>query len=116
MSAIKEADINRLREIYRVVAAEGAMLYFLLIQLCVVEHMYQYSLKSFEYFFYKAIENTRANEDEIARGLELRQNIREQVYQWVSRGLFERHKQIFQGQLVFRLMAKKIIDVEYTQL
>jgi hypothetical protein len=31
MAVIKEADINRLREVYRLVAAEGAMLYFLLI-------------------------------------------------------------------------------------
>ena len=35
-----EATINKLREIYRRVAAEGAMLYFLLINLCIVDHMY----------------------------------------------------------------------------
>jgi len=78
--------------------------------------MYQYSLKSFEFFFFKAISKTPAFEDESARVLALRQNIREQIYQWVSRGLFEKHKQIFQGQLVFRLMGKRVIDVEYTQL
>jgi dynein heavy chain len=37
---VTEVRINTLREIYRRVAAEGAMLYFLLIQLCVVDHMY----------------------------------------------------------------------------
>lgn len=42
-----EANINNLREVYRKVASEGAMLYFLLIQLCVVNAMYQYSLESF---------------------------------------------------------------------
>jgi len=42
-----EITINNLREIYRRVAAEGATLYFLLIQLCIVDHMYQYSLESF---------------------------------------------------------------------
>jgi len=31
-----EIKINLLREVYRRVAAEGAMLYFLLIQLCIV--------------------------------------------------------------------------------
>jgi dynein heavy chain len=35
-----EITINLLRETYRRVAAEGATLYFLLIQLCVVDHMY----------------------------------------------------------------------------
>lgn len=61
---IAEVRINKLREVYRIVAAEGAMLYFLLIQLCIVDHVYQYSLKSFEYFFFKAINNTAENEDE----------------------------------------------------
>ena len=59
-----EIKINTLREVYRRVAAEGAMLYFLLITLCVVDHMYQYSLESFSTFFFKAIEKTESFEDE----------------------------------------------------
>jgi len=55
------------------------------------------------------------NEDESVRVLDLRQMIRLTIYQWVSRGLFERHKQIFLSLLCFRLMAKKIIEIEYTQ-
>jgi len=58
-----EKTINSLREIYRRVAAEGAMLYFLLIQLCVVEKMYQYSLESFTTFFFKAIDKTEEFEE-----------------------------------------------------
>jgi dynein heavy chain, axonemal len=50
-----EIDINAQREIYRPVAAEGAMLYFLCISLCIIDHMYQYSLESFIKFFFKAI-------------------------------------------------------------
>jgi dynein heavy chain len=40
------------------------MLYFLLITLCVVAHMYQFSLESFQTFFFKAIEKTEPLEDE----------------------------------------------------
>jgi len=40
--------------------------------------------------------------------------IRITIYQWVSRGLFERHKQIFLSQLTFRLMQKKVLIVNYT--
>lgn len=40
--------------------------------------------------------------------------IRITIYQWVSRGLFERHKQIFLSQLIFRLMHKGVVDVQYT--
>jgi dynein heavy chain len=53
-----EIKINVTREIYRRVAAEGAMLYFLLIQLNIADHMYQYSLESFTTFFFRAIEKT----------------------------------------------------------
>jgi len=48
-----EITINKLREVYRIVAAEGATLYFLLIQLNIVEFMYQYSLEQFTTFFFK---------------------------------------------------------------
>ena len=47
--------------------------------------------------------------------LALRDSIRMTIYRWVSRGLFQRHKQIFRCQLTFRLMQKKIVNVEYTE-
>jgi dynein heavy chain len=109
-----EVTINNLRETYRRVAAEGAMLYFLLIVLNNVAHMYQFSLESFQTFFFKAIENTAAFEEEEHRVFALRDSIRMTIYKWVSRGLFQRHKQIFRCQLTFRLMQKKIVNVEYT--
>lgn len=109
-----ETRINSYREVYRRVAAEGAMLYFLLITLCIVDHMYQYSLESFVTFFFKAIEKTEQFDEEEPRVLALREMIRMTIYQWVSRGLFEKHKQIFLSLVVFRLMQKKIIEVEYT--
>jgi len=85
------------------------MLYFLLIVLNNVAHMYQYSLESFTTFFFKAIEKTAAFDEEEQRVLALRDSIRMTIYQWVARGLFEKHKQIFRSQLTFRLMQKKIV-------
>lgn len=90
------------------------MLYFLLIVLNNVAHMYQYSLESFQTFFFKAIEKTAQFDEEEHRVLALRDMIRMTIYQWVSRGLFEKHKQIFRCQLTFRLMQKKICNVEYS--
>jgi dynein heavy chain len=46
-------------------------------------------------FFFKAIEKTEAHEEEEHRVILLRSEIRMTIYQWVSRGLFEKHKQIF---------------------
>lgn len=108
---VTEIEINKQREYYRKVAAEGAMLYFLLIALYVIDHMYQYSLESFTTFFFKAIERTEIRDE--TRVDHLRQNIRYTIYQWVSRGLFEKHKQIFLTQITFRLMQKKIIEIAY---
>lgn len=112
IAKLTEIDINAQREIYRPVAAEGAMLYFLCISLCIIDHMYQYSLESFIKFFFKAIEKT-VEKDE-TRTAKLIENIRFTIYQWVSRGLFEKHKLIFLSMITFRLMNKKIIEVNYT--
>ena len=114
LAKITEKEINESREGYRPVAAEGAMLYFLLIQLCIVDHMYQYSLESFQNFFFKAIEKTEESEDLAVRVQSLILGIRLTIYQWVARGLFERHKQIFLSQLTFRLMQKGQLEVTYT--
>ena len=71
---------------------EGALIYFLLIQLCFVDYMYQYSLESFNIIFLKVIDKTSAFDTDKKRVLELREQIRTTIYQWVSKGLFEKHK------------------------
>jgi dynein heavy chain len=107
-----EKKINEERNNYRPVAAEGAMLYFLIISLNAVTHMYQYSLDSFHTFFDKAIQRTSVRGTERISKMVL--VIRETIYQWISRGLFEKHKIIFLTMMTFRLMVRGIIKVEYT--
>jgi dynein heavy chain len=104
------------REVYRPVAAEGAMLYFLLIKMYIVDPMYQYSLESFGQFFYKAIGETVVEEDDKVKVQNLVSNIRMGVFRWVARGLFERHKQIFLSLLTFRLMQKGLLEEEYNSI
>ena len=101
-----EVDINLAREIYRPVASEGAMLYFLLTKLCAIEHMYQYSLDSFVMYFYKSIERATAADTLPQRVLNLRASLRITMYTMVSRGLYVRHKLIFLAQLTFNLMRR----------
>eukprot|EP00742_Colponemidia_sp_Colp-10_P004139 GILJ01004417.1.p1 GENE.GILJ01004417.1~~GILJ01004417.1.p1 ORF type:complete len:2854 (+),score=646.67 GILJ01004417.1:919-8562(+) len=107
-----EEIINKNREVYRNVAAEGALEYFLLIQLNIIDHMYQYSLDSFIKFFFKAMDRTPEIANQAERVLALRDSIRMTVFTWVSRGLFEKHKLIFSAQLCFRLMQKKMLEAE----
>lgn len=71
------------------------MLYFLLIKLYIVDPMYQYSLESFGMFFYKAIAKCPESDDDKEKVRSLVGIIRMTVFQWVARGLFQRHKQIF---------------------
>jgi len=98
-----EIEINTSRELYRPVAAEGSMIFFLIIQLCIIEHMYQYSLDSFVTFLFKAIDRTEPSDDTAIRTAALVSNIRMVVFKWVNRGLFEKHKLIFCAMLTFRL-------------
>ena len=89
------------------------MLYFLIIKLYIVDPMYMYSLESFSIFFFKAIAKAVACEDDHERVEALVATIRMTIYTWITRGLFQRHKQIFLSQLTFRLMQKGLLDEEY---
>lgn len=104
-----EVIINTTREHYRPVAAEGAMLYFLLTTLSAIDHMYRYSLDSFITFFYNAIDRAVQSDKQSERVLNLRESLRITIYTWVSRGLFEAHKLIFLSQLTFNLMRRGIL-------
>merc|ERR1711991_646220 len=101
-----EIEINVAREIYRPVASEGAMLYFLLTKLCTIEHMYQYSLDMFVMYFYKSIERALPAEKLPERCMNLKSCLRITIYTMVCRGLFVRHKLIFLAQLTFNLMKR----------
>merc|ERR1711871_1323715 len=101
-----EIEINTAREVYRPVASEGAMLYFLLTALCNIDHMYQYSLDSYVSYFFKAIERTEPAETVVQRCLNLQACLRITIFTWVNRGLFVAHKLIFLAQLTFNLMKR----------
>lgn len=109
---ITQKEVEEAREAYRPQASEGAMLYFLLTKLCVIDHMYQYSLDSFMTFFEKSVRKAPAKDDLHERVMSLRDSLRMFIFTWVSRGLFERHKLIFLAQLTFNLMKRGIIGSE----
>lgn len=108
-----EVTINNLREEYRVVAAEGSMVFFIIIQLCFIEHMYQYSLDSFVTFLMKAIERTEPTDDIKLRTQRLIAMIRMTIFRWVNRGLFEAHKLIFCALLTFKLFQLGFLSEEF---
>ena len=109
----QEVSINAARNEFRQVAAESSWLYFLLIQLCTIDHMYQYSLDAFTSFFLKAMTKARKADTTKERVVNLRESIRITVFTWVNRGLFERHKLIFSSQLAFKLMQKGALQEQF---
>jgi len=105
-----EIIINKSREEYRGMAGEGAMLYFLCITLNKVSHLYQYSLEAFTLFFEKVFETVEQEDNIAERVKNLVSGLRLQIYTWISRGLFVRHKLLFLLQIVLRLMQKAVLD------
>jgi len=109
----QEVSINLARDEFRPVAAEGAWLYFLCIQLSIIDHMYQFSLDAFNGFFHKAMDRAKASDVAKERVTFLRESIRQTIFTWVQRGLFESHKLIFSSQLCFKLMSKGALSVPW---
>lgn len=114
-----EDTINGLREKYRSVAQEGSMLFFMIIQLSSIEHMYQYSLDSFVGFLLRAIDRTpivtdgsEAIEGRVGRLIE---TIRMTIFKWVNRGLFEKHKLILSALLALRLLERGLLNEEFNR-
>lgn len=105
----QEIHINSARNEYQLVAAEGSWLYFLMTQLQVISHMYQYSLDAFLFFFHKAMRLASPSDNTQERVENLRQSIRITIFRWVNRGMFEKHKQILTTQLTFKLMQKNAL-------
>merc|ERR1712224_130936 len=115
-----EIEINKSRELYRPIANEGAMLYFILTSLGVVDHMYQYSLGAFVSFFEKSMdkaipldESKEKNAGLNERVKNLNESLRLTVYTWVCRGLFEKDKLVLLCRIVFSLMRRDKLEVEF---
>ncbi|CAK4776251.1 unnamed protein product [Aphanomyces euteiches] len=105
----KEAErvINEAREVYRPIAAEGSMIFFIMVLLAKINHMYQYSLDAFLVFFYKAMDSVPNNStDAQERVALLRRSVLLTLFTMVSRGLFEEHKFLFLTQLTFSLLKR----------
>ena len=101
--------INQAREVYRIVATEASLFYFVMLELNGIEHMYQYSLDSFTLFFRKALANANATSDKAQRVKELQTTLRLTLFKWVVRGLFEKHRLTFLTLLMISLMQGNVV-------
>ena len=102
-----EIVIAKAREIYRPMGERGALMFFLINQMHVISHMYQFSLDTFNYMFLKAISKTKKADSLDDRCKNLMSTITYVIFAYVTRGLFEKDRLIFSSQLTCRILARR---------
>jgi len=99
-------SINAAREIYRVVATRGSMLYFVIADMGLVDPMYQYSLEFFSTLFRMRLEKSEKAET-IESRLEIMINdVTRSFYLNICRGLFEKDKLLYSFMNTVRIVSK----------
>lgn len=102
-----EVKIDAARESYRSAAIRASIAYFVLNDMSRVDPMYQYSLDAYVDLFYLSIDSSRdanAGDNVAERCRRINDYHTLAVYQYVCRGLFERHKLLFSFQLCVRIL------------
>ncbi|XP_074539499.1 dynein axonemal heavy chain 11 isoform X2 [Halichoeres trimaculatus] len=106
-----ETKINEARELYRPAAERASLLFFIISDLSKINPMYQFSLKTFNSVFKKAMECAEWDDDVRTRVHTLTEAITYSVFLQTSQGLFERDKLTFLSHTAFQILLKKgLID------
>ena len=88
-------EINTIREGYRVVAARGSIIYFVVASLALVDPMYQYSLQFYKDLVVQRLQKTEKKEVLNDRLELLVSDLTSSIYTNVCRGLFEKDKLLY---------------------
>lgn len=103
----KRVEINEKRELFRPVAARGSVLYFCVVEMTMVNWMYNTSLQQFLGLFDYAIDfSPRAQliKDRVGN---ITAWLTRKVYRYISRGLFERDKVTFKLMMATKILIKE---------
>eukprot|EP00736_Rhodelphis_marinus_P010572 Rmarinus@m.9666 len=106
---IMEENIATMREVYRPVATRGALLYFLVDQLWILDHMYRFAMANFVTILKKGMDLAEQPEDPEDKDQRVKNLIDTScftVFSYCAAGLFEKHKLVFATQLTIRVLMK----------
>uniref|UniRef100_A0A6E8VFP2 AAA+ ATPase domain-containing protein n=1 Tax=Anopheles coluzzii TaxID=1518534 RepID=A0A6E8VFP2_ANOCL len=111
-----ELNIAATREKYRVLAARGAILYFVVASLSEIDPMYQFSLRYFTQVYCSVVEQPHARMELPERLATLLEDITFTVFSNICRGLFEKHKLICGFLVAFAICkeAQEFSDEEFS--
>lgn len=102
----KTTEIGEKREAFRPVAARGAVLYFCVVEMTLVDWMYNTSLQQFLDLFDYGIDfsaKTQLVKDRVSNIINC---MTLKVYRYINRGLFERDKVTFKLQMCLKILIK----------
>ncbi|XP_031792253.1 dynein heavy chain 10, axonemal isoform X1 [Piliocolobus tephrosceles] len=96
-------DIDRLRDGYRPAARRGAILFFVLSEMALVNSMYQYSLTAFLEVFGLSLKKSLPDSILMKRLRNIMDTLTFNIYNYGCTGLFERHKLLFSFNMTIKI-------------
>uniref|UniRef100_A0A673VC35 Dynein axonemal heavy chain 10 n=1 Tax=Suricata suricatta TaxID=37032 RepID=A0A673VC35_SURSU len=96
-------DIDRLRDGYRPAARRGAILFFVLSEMALVNAMYQYSLIAFLDVFGLSLKKSLPDSILMKRLRNIMDTLTFNIYNYGCTGLFERHKLLFSFNMTVKI-------------
>lgn len=102
-----EADLAASRGVYAPVARRSAVLFFSIMAMAKIEHMYEYSLAWYTRLFSRSLEEAASSDNLEERLRFLMAQNASAVYRNVCRSLYERHKLLFSFLLCTNILQRE---------